>query len=81
MGSIMNLISETHHLCERREYAFNVLPEYSIITRKSHIIGGVSLNGLPMVRMIGHYCKLRQHHHGELILSHIIQTHTIILKD
>jgi hypothetical protein len=28
----MYLISKTHHLCERREYAFNVLSEYSIIT-------------------------------------------------
>ncbi len=28
----MNLISRTHNLCERKEYAFNVLPEYSIIT-------------------------------------------------
>jgi hypothetical protein len=27
----MNLISGTHDFCERREYAFNVLPEYSII--------------------------------------------------
>ena len=30
----MNLISETHHFCERREYAFNVLPEYYIITQE-----------------------------------------------
>jgi hypothetical protein len=29
---IMNLISRTHDFCERREYAFNVLSEYSIIT-------------------------------------------------
>ena len=28
----MNLISRTHNFCERREYAFNVLPEYLIIT-------------------------------------------------
>jgi hypothetical protein len=28
----MNLISGTHNFCERREYAFNVLPEYLIIT-------------------------------------------------
>ena len=28
----MNLINKTHNFCERREYAFNVLPEYSIIT-------------------------------------------------
>ena len=30
----MYLISGTHHLYERREYVFNVLPEYSIITLK-----------------------------------------------
>ena len=28
----MNLISGTHDFCERREYAFNILLEYSIIT-------------------------------------------------
>ena len=27
----MNLISGTHHLCERREYAFMILREYTII--------------------------------------------------
>ena len=27
----INLISGIHHSCERREYTFNVLPEYSII--------------------------------------------------
>ena len=32
VGPIMNLINETHNLCEKREYAFNVLQEYSIIT-------------------------------------------------
>ena len=26
------LISGIYHLCERKKYAFNVLPEYSIIT-------------------------------------------------
>jgi hypothetical protein len=30
---IMNLISRTHNFYERREYIFNILPEYSIITR------------------------------------------------
>ena len=30
----MNLISGTHHSCERREYAFMVLREYLIIFRK-----------------------------------------------
>ena len=34
MGPIMNLISEIHNFCERREYAFNVLPEYIIITHE-----------------------------------------------
>jgi hypothetical protein len=28
----INLIYGTHDFCERREYAFNVLPKYSIIT-------------------------------------------------
>ena len=28
----MNLISGTHHLCERREYAFIILREYTIIS-------------------------------------------------
>ena len=27
----MNLINGTHHLCERKEYAFMVLREYTII--------------------------------------------------
>ena len=27
----MNLISETHHSCEKREHAFMVLREYTII--------------------------------------------------
>ena len=35
MGSTMNLISETHNLCERREYAFMVLREYTIISQVS----------------------------------------------
>ena len=30
----MNLINGIHNFCERREYTFNVLPEYSIITRE-----------------------------------------------
>jgi hypothetical protein len=33
VGPTMNLISGTHNLCEKREYAFNVFLEYSIITR------------------------------------------------
>jgi hypothetical protein len=32
VGPIINLISGTHNFYERREYAFNVLPEYLIIT-------------------------------------------------
>ena len=28
----MNLISGTHHLCERREHAFMILQEYTIIS-------------------------------------------------
>jgi hypothetical protein len=32
VGPIMDLISGTHHFYEKMEYAFNVLPEYSIIT-------------------------------------------------
>ena len=30
VGPIINLINETYNFCERREYAFNVLPEYNI---------------------------------------------------
>ena len=30
VGPTMNLISGTHHLCERREYTFMVLQEYTI---------------------------------------------------
>ena len=35
----MNLINGTHNFCERKEYKYNVLPEYSIITR----------NGKPLI--------------------------------
>ena len=31
VGPIMNLISGTHHQCERKEYAFMILREYTII--------------------------------------------------
>ena len=31
--SHLNLISGIYNFCERREYAFNILPEYSIITQ------------------------------------------------
>ena len=31
VGPTINLISETHHLCERSEYAFMILQEYTII--------------------------------------------------
>ena len=31
-GFTINLISGTHHLCERREYVFMVLQEYTIIS-------------------------------------------------
>ena len=31
----MNLISGTHHSCERREYAFIVLWDYTIISREN----------------------------------------------
>jgi hypothetical protein len=31
VGPTMNLINGTHDFCERREYVFNVLPEYNII--------------------------------------------------
>ena len=29
----MNLISGTHHSCERKEYAFMILREYTIISQ------------------------------------------------
>ena len=31
VGPTMNLISETHYLCEKREYAFMILQKYTII--------------------------------------------------
>ena len=41
MGPTMNLISGTHHSCERREYAFIVFREYTIISPEGE---GVSLD-------------------------------------
>jgi len=35
VGPTMNLISGTHHLCERREYTFMILQEYIIIFPES----------------------------------------------
>ena len=35
VGSAINLINGTHHSCERREYIFMVLREYTIISRFS----------------------------------------------
>ena len=34
VGPIMNLINETHNFYERREYTFNVILKYNIITQK-----------------------------------------------
>ena len=34
----MNLISGTHHSCERREYAFMVLREYTLISRQLALV-------------------------------------------
>jgi hypothetical protein len=34
MGILVYLTSETHYLCERREYVFNILPKYFITSRK-----------------------------------------------
>ena len=41
VGFTMNLISGTHYLCERREYAFMVLWKYTIIFPQLLVIGGV----------------------------------------
>ena len=38
MSPTMNLISGTHDFCEKRKYAFNILPEYSIITLLNNVI-------------------------------------------
>ena len=46
----MNLISGTHDFYERREYAFNILPEYSIITREK-----------PLVKGWCHWCQINSH--------------------
>jgi hypothetical protein len=32
VGLTINLISRTHDFCEKKEYVFNVFPEYNIIT-------------------------------------------------
>ena len=37
----MNLISGTHYVCERREYVFMVLWEYTIISPQLLVVGGV----------------------------------------
>ncbi len=47
MGLIINLINGTHDFCERREYAFNVLPEYNIITSiNTQNVCSFKVNGL-----------------------------------
>ena len=38
VGPTMNLISGTHHSCERREYAFMVLRVYTIISLENETI-------------------------------------------
>ena len=38
VGPTMNLISGTHHLCEKREYVFMLLREYTIIFLCSNIM-------------------------------------------
>ena len=43
VGSIMNLISGTHHSYERREHAFMVLREYTIISLSKNIVIMVAL--------------------------------------
>jgi hypothetical protein len=48
----MNLINGTHDFCERREYAFNVLPEYSIITRRSSSNGSHFLGLLAIFEFV-----------------------------
>ena len=42
VGLTMNLISKTHHLCERKEYAFMVLQEYTIISPTTTCILSIS---------------------------------------
>ena len=44
VDSTMNLISGTHHSCERREHAFMVLRKYTIISRERQSTGQSSLN-------------------------------------
>ena len=56
MGPTMNLISRTHNFCERSKYAFNVLPEYNIITRPI----GISQIA-PLTRDVGFYEGLGIH--------------------
>ena len=42
VGPTMNLINETYHSCERREYAFMILREYTIISHE-FITGKISI--------------------------------------
>ena len=43
MGPIMNLISRTYHFCEKKKYAFNILPKHDIIIRITPILLFVKL--------------------------------------
>ena len=59
VGPTMNLISRTHHSCERREYAFMVLREYLIIfpstVEKSTHMDTIKATPTPCTKLIYPY--------------------------
>jgi hypothetical protein len=55
VGPTINLISGTHNFCERKEYAFNVLPEYSIIIRYYQIPCTSNFGTIPILELLQNY--------------------------
>ena len=60
VGPTMNLISGIHHSCEKNEYAFMVIREYTIISQK------YNSNDIPMQVLISLFLTLK---HQNLHLS------------
>ena len=61
----MNLISRTHHSCERREHAFMVLQEYTIISpvKESKVL---ELHVIMLVSTVRDNIKIRVNYYGRL---------------
>ena len=66
MGPTMNLISGTHHSCERKEHAFMVLREYTIISQKQNglVVLIILLSNLITVKSTIVLNELSQGNHG-----------------